>query len=147
LPAVTEALGIARAMAATDKAYVISFCTGGDGRVLDGTSLPEAMEQIDHNVERPPLGYFVNCTHPAFLTENYPPASLERLVGIQANGSSKDVTALEDSSATEADPVEAWTQAMLAFHHSQKVPVLGGCCGTGLQHLRSLAGSGPLRPS
>lgn len=139
MPAVSEAIGIARAMAATDKPYFISFCPGSDGRVLDGTSLPTAMKQIDQSVGRPPLGYFVNCTHPAFLTENYPPDSLDRLVGIQANGSSKEVAALEESCATEADPLDAWTQAMSALHQSQSVPILGGCCGTGKPHLQQLS--------
>ncbi|PXA05081.1 homocysteine methyltransferase [Coraliomargarita sinensis] len=139
LPAVKEALGIAKAMAKTDKPYFISFCTGTDGKVLDGTSLSEAMTGIDRAVPRPPLGYFVNCTHPGFITPNYPPGSLERLVGIQANGSSKDVTRLDASSETQADPVVDWAQAMSELHTTHNVSVLGGCCGTGLAHLKSLA--------
>lgn len=141
LPAMTEALGIAHAMAATGKPYLISFCTRPDGRVLDGTSLPEAMDRIDQTVDRPPVGYFVNCTHPSFLTRNYPVGSLDRLIGIQANGSSKDVTRLDASSATEADPVDDWAKAMLELHETHQVPVLGGCCGTGVEHLQRLANS------
>lgn len=139
LPAVAEALGIAQAMASTEKPYLISFCTGPDGRVLDGTPLPEAMERIDQSSARPPLGYFVNCTHPKFLTQNYPAGSLDRLIGIQANGSSKDVTRLDASAATEADPVDDWASAMLELHRTHQVPVLGGCCGTGLAHMQRLA--------
>ena len=139
LPAVDEALGIAKAMASTEKPYIISFCTGTDGRVLDGTGLPAAMEKIDQQVSRPPVGYFVNCTHPGFLTRNYPVGSLDRLIGIQANGSSKDVTRLDASAATEADPVDQWAQAMFQLHAVHAVTVLGGCCGTGLQHLQRLA--------
>mgnify|MGYP005845295887 CR=1 FL=1 len=141
LPAMTEALGIAQAMASTGKPYLISFCTGPNGRVLDGTSLPEAMDEIDQTVDRPPVGYFVNCTHPSFLTRNYPVGSLGRLIGIQANGSSKDVTRLDASSATEADPVDDWAKAMLELHDIHQVPILGGCCGTGLEHLQRLAKS------
>lgn len=139
LPAVAEALGIAQAMASTEKPYLISFCTGPNGRVLDGKSLPEAMEQIDQTVDRPPVGYFVNCTHPRFLTQNYPVGSLNRLIGIQANGSSKDVTQLDGSSATKADPVDDWANAMLELHITHQVTVLGGCCGTGLEHLQRLS--------
>lgn len=138
LPAVGEALGIARAMAATDKPYLISFCTGTDGRVLDGTPLPEAMAFIDQNVTRPPVGYFVNCTHPQFLLDAYAPGTLDRLIGIQANASSKDVTKLDRSCATEADPVESWARAMLELHAKHSVRILGGCCGTTLDHMRSL---------
>jgi S-methylmethionine-dependent homocysteine/selenocysteine methylase len=143
LPSVEEALGIARAMASTGKAYLISFCTGPDGHVLDGTPLPEAMERIDQAVARPPVGFLVNCTHPRFLTRTYPEGSLERLIGIQANGSSKDVTRLDASSATQADPVHDWAQSMLELHARHQVKILGGCCGTGLQHLKSLAAPAP----
>ena len=138
LPAVGEALGIARAMAATDKPYLISLCTGTDGRVLDGTPLPEAMPFIDQNVTRPPVGYFVNCTHPQFLLDAYPAGTLDRLIGIQANASSKDVTQLDGSCATEADPVEDWARAMFELHAKHQVPILGGCCGTTLAHMRML---------
>lgn len=147
LPAVAEALGIVQAMASTEKPYLISFCTGPNGRVLDGTPLPVAMERIDQSVDRPPVGYFVNCTHPSFLIENYPAGSLDRLIGIQANGSSKDVTQLDGSSATEADPVEGWGNAMLELHDMHQVTVLGGCCGTGLEHLQHLAKSNQPKPS
>ena len=138
LPAVGEALGVARAMSATRKPYLISFCTGTDGRVLDGTPLPEAMAFLDKQLTRPPVGYFVNCTHPQFLLDAYPVGTLDRLIGIQANASSKDVTRLDGSCATEADPVENWARAMLELHTKHHVPILGGCCGTTLAHMRSL---------
>jgi homocysteine S-methyltransferase len=141
LPATNEALGIARAMEASGKPYFISFCTGTDGRVLDGTSLPEAIACLDTALASPPLGYFVNCTHPRFLLDAYRSGDLERLVGIQANGSSRDVTRLDASSATVADSVESWSEAMEILHQTHKVPILGGCCGTSLAHLAALAGA------
>lgn len=145
LPSIREALGVARAMAATGKPYLISFCTGTDGYVLDGTPLPEAMARLDADskLPRPPVGYFVNCTHPRFLLDAYAQGdgtgALNRLIGIQANGSSRDVTALDGATATEADPVETWAAAMAALHHRHGVPILGGCCGTSLPHLEALA--------
>lgn len=138
LPATGEALGISRAMAATEKPYLISFCTGTDGRVLDGTSLPDAMDFIDQQVSRPPVGYFVNCTHPQFILDAYPVGTLARLIGIQANASSKDVTQLDGSRATESDSIESWSLAMLELQVKHDVRILGGCCGTTLAHMRSL---------
>ncbi|MCH7228872.1 homocysteine S-methyltransferase family protein [Haloferula sp. A504] len=140
LPSVDEALGLARAMADTDKPCLISFCTGTDGRVLDGTPLPEAIRRLDDALPRPPAGYFVNCTHPRFLLEAYVPGELDRLVGIQANGSSRDVTALDGAAATEADSVDTWADSMAQLHDRHQVPILGGCCGTSLGHLGALAG-------
>ena len=138
LPAIGEALGIARAMATTAMPYLISFCTGTDGSVLDGTLLPDAMAFIDQHVSRPPVGYFVNCTHPQFILDAYAKGTLGRLIGIQANASSKDVTQLDGSDATESDPVENWARAMLELHSQHHVPILGGCCGTTLAHMQSL---------
>lgn len=144
LPSVDEAIGMARAIAKTDTPYIISFCTGVDGHVLDGTSLPEAMRTIDRDSElaHPPAGYFVNCTHPGFLLKAYPNSSLDRLIGIQANGSSKDVTSLDGARATVADTVESWTDSMMELHRSQHVPILGGCCGTSLAHMEALIAAG-----
>ncbi len=141
LPSVAEAIGIAKAMSGTGKPFLISFCTGLDGHVLDGTPLPEAMARVDDEFPAAvgPLGYFVNCTHPSFLRSAYRPGELDRLIGIQANGSSRDVTRLDGSAATVADPVEAWAAAMLELHHEHQVPILGGCCGTTQEHLEALA--------
>ena len=114
LPSVAEAAGIATLMSQTAKAYVISFCTGIDGIVLDGTALPDAMKRIDTllSKERQPIGYFVNCTHPRFLLECYHPGELDRLIGIQANGSSRDVTLLDGSDVTVADSIKTWAASM-----------------------------------
>ncbi|MEO0445773.1 MAG: homocysteine S-methyltransferase family protein [Verrucomicrobiota bacterium] len=141
IPAASEALGLARVLAETDRPYVISFCTGTDGRVLDGTPLPEAMQRIDEagGLKRAPLGYFVNCTHPTFHLDAYDGGELERLIGIQANGSSKDVRALDASSETVMDPVEDWVAGMMRFSEEFAVPMLGGCCGTTDSHLSGLA--------
>lgn len=139
LPSVDEALGLARAIAATGKPYLISFCTGTEGRVLDGTPLPGAIRRLDEALTRPPAGYFVNCTHPRFLLDAHEPGELERLIGIQANGSSRDVTALDGAAATEADPVDAWASSMAELHQRHHVPILGGCCGTSIGHLKALA--------
>ena len=141
LPSVAEAAGIAKLMSRTGKDYLISFCTGTDGRVLDGTLLPDAMEQIDDlfSEDGRPLGYFVNCTHPDFLLSNYRPGELDRLIGIQANGSSRDVTTLNASSATVADPLDKWADSMMKLHYEHGIPILGGCCGTTREHLEALA--------
>lgn len=141
MPSVEEALGVARAMAGTGKPYLLSFCAGVDGHVLDGTPLPEAMARIDADLgdTRRPTGFFVNCTHPRFLLDAYAPGDLARLIGIQANASSRDVTRLDGATATVADPVESWAADMHALHEIHEVRILGGCCGTTSAHLAHLA--------
>lgn len=141
LPSVDEAAGIARAMSRTGKDYLISFCTGTDGLLLDGTSLPDAMQRIDglRLAGPPPLGYLVNCTYPGFILSRYRVGELDRLLGIQANGSSRDVTRLDGAFATIADPLETWAGSMRSLHRQHQVPILGGCCGTTQEHLEALA--------
>jgi homocysteine S-methyltransferase len=80
-----------------------------------------------------------NCTHPGFILNAYRSGELDRLIGIQANGSSRDVTRLDGSSATIADPVDAWAASMLELHQEHQVPILGGCCGTAREQLEALA--------
>ena len=140
MSSVREARGIARAMSRFEKPYLISFCARPDGSLLDGTRLDEAMAELDsdNRIKRKPEGYSVNCTHPSFFLKSYEPGTLDRLIGIQANGSSKDVTKLDGSGQTEADPVEQWAASMKALHAVHGVPILGGCCGTTARHLKSL---------
>ena len=46
IPAVGEAVGTARALAATGTPYAISLMIGADGRVLDGSTLADAIDRL-----------------------------------------------------------------------------------------------------
>ena len=141
LPNIGEAVGIARAMAATGLPFVISFVIGRDGRLLDGNSLAEAIRTVDDATTPRPMGFMINCAHPSFLrAETQPPELFERLVGFQANASSLDHSDLDGSSMLQADDIPSWGEEMLTLHRRYGVKILGGCCGTGVEHLRYLAG-------
>lgn len=139
LPNIEEALGIAKAMAATELPYIISFVISRDGCVLDGSSLSEAFSFIDDNTDRAPIGYMINCAHPSFLApEKLPDETLTRLIGYQANASALDHCDLEQADELKSDSVEEWGQLMLRLNQEYGLPILGGCCGTGMEHLRYL---------
>jgi len=139
LPNVQEALGIARAMEATGVPYIISFVISRDGRVLDGSGLKAAIDLIDSGTSRPPLGYMVNCAHPSFLCPEQQPGDIfNRLIGYQANASSLDHCELEKAEQLQADDVAEWGHLMLTLNKSYGVKILGGCCGTGVEHLQYL---------
>ncbi len=139
LPALPEAVGLARAMAATSTPYVISFVINREGRLLDGHSLAEAIAAIDTDLEKPPLGYMVNCAYPSFLkAEREPDAVLSRLIGFQANASSLDHDQLDEADKLQADEVADWGQRMVALNRNFGLSILGGCCGTGVEHLNYL---------
>ncbi|MFW5818651.1 MAG: homocysteine S-methyltransferase family protein, partial [Desulfovermiculus sp.] len=62
LPAVEEAAGLARAMAQTEVPYLVSFVINRQGRILDGSSLEQAIQRIDADCSPPPIGYMINCS-------------------------------------------------------------------------------------
>ncbi len=139
MPAVSESLGMADRLALYDTPYIISFVISRFGRVLDGTPLVEAIDRIDQTVAKPPAGYMVNCVYPTFLdSENQSPDFFERLVGIQANASSKDHDQLDGSERLQQDPLPDWGENMLQLHKKYGVKILGGCCGTDHTYLRYL---------
>ena len=139
IPAVSEAEGMARAMIATGTPSIISFCINRSGQVLDGCALDEAIARIDGATGGALTGYMVNCSHPTFLhPENMEPAALRRLIGFDANASSKDHQDLEGSAATIRDSREDWVEEMLKLNGHHGIKILGGCCGTDDSYLKGL---------
>ncbi|MES9870047.1 MAG: homocysteine S-methyltransferase family protein [Sedimenticola sp.] len=139
LPNVQEALGIAQVMELMDIPYIISFVIDRSGRVLDGSRLDQAIDLIDGNTTRQPLGYMVNCAHPSFLRpEEQPGKIFSRLIGYQANASSLDHSELEKAGELKVDSVSEWGRLMLNLNANYGVRILGGCCGTGIEHLQYL---------
>ena len=144
IPALSEALGMARAMVATGLPSVVSFCIDRQGRVLDGSPLDEAILRIDEDTGGALAGYMVNCSHPTFLRpEEMAAAALRRLIGYDANASSRDHRELEGSAATRVDSRQEWVDTMLDLNRRHGIRILGGCCGTDERHLAGLvAGRG-----
>ncbi len=137
IPSVEEATGIAKAMAKTDIPYIISFVISRDGSVLDGRALDEAVERIDASTIQQPLGYMVNCAYPTFLCASQQPATLfKRLIGYQANASSLDHCDLDGADELEAESVSDWGDGMVDLNKNYGIKIMGGCCGTGNEHLR-----------
>lgn len=139
LPNVQEGAGILKAMAATDLPYIISFVINRAGRVLDGTPLWDAVKLLDEVDGNPPVGYMANCSHPSFLNAARQPAELfTRFIGYQANASSLDQVELDGRAEIDVDDVSTWGDQMLTLNREYGVKILGGCCGTGVEHLEYL---------
>lgn len=137
LPALSEALGIAKAMSETGVPYIISFVINRKGQVLDGTSLEHAFRTIDSVCERPPIGYMVNCAHPSFVrASEQPDIVLSRFIGIQANASSCDQADLDSAATLQVDDIPDWGRQMIELNMEYGVKILGGCCGTGTRHMQ-----------
>ena len=142
LPALSEALGLAKALSATGLPYLISFVIRTDGNLLDGTFLPDAMAVIDDRTARPPDGYMINCVHPqnlALALNNIPGDRVGRLWGLQGNASAKCPEDLDGSEETDSDDPATWADGMAGLYKKNGLWVLGGCCGTDERHIGALA--------
>ncbi len=145
LPAVSEAIGLARALARTSVPYLLSFVLRPDGTCLDGTPLGEAVGGIDAQVSPPPTAYLANCVHPqifaAALTASRAacPEIAARVIGLQANTSRCSPAELDGRAALDAEPPAVWAAAMLSLRRQFQTRILGGCCGTDTSHIAALA--------
>jgi homocysteine S-methyltransferase len=142
LPALSEAMGLARAMAETGRPYLLSFVIRPSGHLLDGTSLSRAIAVIDEAVHPKPWIYMVNCVHPTVLEtalKNEPPEVTSRLMGIQANTSARSPEELDNSTETQTEEPEVYAAAMVRLHRQFGIKILGGCCGSDGRHIEAIA--------
>ena len=145
LPALSEAIGIARAMCASGVPYAISFVLNRNGCVLDGTPLDEAVAALDGGVPTPPLFHMANCCHPTHFRAAMVNAVKKnerlrnRILGLQANTSSKDFAELDNLAVLDSEDPESFANAMIALHRDFGTRILGGCCGSDDRHISEIA--------
>ncbi len=145
LPALSEAMGLARAQAATGLPYVISFVARPEGTLLDGTPLNEAITSIDAAVTPRPFAYLINCTHAsafrsAMLNDtNSSPLVRERIIGLLANTAALSPEELDASPELVEEEPETFGRSVAALNSELGMKVLGGCCGTDERHIECLA--------
>jgi homocysteine S-methyltransferase len=144
LPAASEAVGIAQAMASFPIPYLMSFIVRPDGCLLDRTPLEEIIHRIDDTVTPPPLGYLVNCVHHTVFRDAIHSMrlrggeSVRFPLGLQANTSAKTPEELEGSACLEIEDPSVFAEGMVQLRQTMKLKVLGGCCGTDDRHIRAL---------
>ena len=145
LPALSEATGLASALAATGKPYIVSLVVRPEGTLLDGTALKDAIAAIDVTVSPRPLAYLVNCTHAsifkaALLHEvNSSPFVRERVAGLLANTAALNPEELDNSIGLVEEEPEVFGRTVAGLHGELGMKILGGCCGTDDRHIRCLA--------
>lgn len=145
LPALGEAVGLARAMAVTGMPHVVSFVVRPEGTLLDGTPLREAVAALDAAVSPRPVAYLVNCTHASFFRRalmhetNSSPLVRQRVVGLLANTAALSPEELDNADELVEEPPETFGRAVASLHRDLGMKVLGGCCGTDGRHIECLA--------
>jgi S-methylmethionine-dependent homocysteine/selenocysteine methylase len=145
MPALSEAIGMAKAMEMTKLPYIISFMIKEDGRLIDGTTIHDAIVAIDQQTLVKPLCYMTNCVHPNILKKalshsfNKTQTVLERFKGIQANASSLSPDVLDGSHSLKSSSPESLAHEMISLCEEQKLKIFGGCCGTTNYHIDEIA--------
>ncbi len=145
MPALTEATGMAKAMAESGLPYIISFMVRKDGFLLDGTSMAEAIKVIDHAVNPQPICYMANCIHPSTLkmaldqeiNQNSP--YLKRFAGLQANASTLSPEELNNNTVLQVENFDEMVSEICSLIKTNDLKVLGGCCGTNEIFIEKLA--------
>ena len=145
LPAASEAVGMAKAMAACGLPYILSFVVRSPGLLLDGTPIHEVVAKIDAVVNPEPFCYMINCVHPTIFEAVFKFESGiseiigDRVLGFQANTSSLSPEELEGSFQLETEDPDIFAESMIYLCKRFGTKILGGCCGTDNRHIESLA--------
>ncbi|MEI6209237.1 MAG: homocysteine S-methyltransferase family protein [Desulfuromonadales bacterium] len=145
LPALSEAVGLARAQTATGLPYMISFVARAEGTLLDGTPLKAAIAAIDTVVESRPLAYLINCTHASVFRSamlhggNSSPLVRKRVIGLLANTAALSPEELDVSPDLVEEVPEIFGRSVSALRGELGMQILGGCCGTDNRHIECLA--------
>lgn len=133
-----EVVGCVQAARDAGLPIVVSLVVETDGRLVDGTTLVDAIEQIDGNTGSAPLYFMVNCAHPSHLAKAI--CGHPRLKGVIANASKCSHAELDEAKELdEGDPIQLGYEVAQIVKDNPSIRVIGGCCGTDMRHLRSIA--------
>ena len=139
-----EAIGIARAAQTAQMPVVISFTVETDGALPSGSSLCDAIAAVDEATDAYPAYYGINCAHPShFLGVLDDKAEwTTRIKMIRANASRCSHAELDEAETLDdGDPEELGREYAEIRERFPQINVLGGCCGTDVRHVRSIARS------
>ena len=136
-----EAIGIVLAAKEAKLPVVISFTVETDGHLPDGTSLQEAIAQVDLVTANYSSYYMVNCAHPThFLAQLDNNHALKRLRGVRANASCLSHAELDEMEILDdGDPIDFGNQYQQIKQRLPHLNVVGGCCGTDQRHIEAIA--------
>jgi len=145
MPALSEAIGMAIAMENTGLPYIISFMIRDNGKLIDGTTIHDAILKIDNATTRKPLCYMTNCVHPIVLKKalscsfNKTNLVKERFQGIQANTSPLPPEELDNCCKLISSDSVSLACDMMELYKYFTPKIFGGCCGTDNTHMDEIA--------
>ena len=145
MPTLSEAAGLARAIDEIGLPYIISFTIQQDGKLIDGTTIADAIRYIDGITTNKPVCYMTNCVHPSIVYKallqpfNRNEIVRERFRGIQANTSPLSYAELDGAEDLHCLEPEEFAEEMIKLHSIADIKIWGGCCGTDCRHVECVA--------
>jgi homocysteine S-methyltransferase len=135
-----EAAGIVRAAQRHELPVAIAFTVETDGRLPCGTSLKDAIEQVDNETKSGAEYFLLNCAHPDHFTPILDNGQwMKRLKGIVANASRCSHAELDNAiELDDGDPVELGLQLGALRNQYPHLTIVGGCCGSSLKHMKHI---------
>lgn len=136
MPTLDEAIGMAKAMESTSLPYIISFMIRENGKLIDGTTINDAIENIDKSVKRVPICYMTNCVHPDIVYKalskkfNRTEIVKNRFRGIQANAACLSPEELDNSCELISSSPSSLAEGIIKLKKDFDFKIFGGCCGT-----------------
>lgn len=144
-----EAVGITRAAVAAGQPVVISFTVETDGALPSGQSLGDAVTQVDRETDGAPAYYMINCAHPTHFSGVLGAARdqgadgggawLDRVKGVRANASTMSHAELDEAEELDRGDIPRLADGYVDLRDVLDLRVVGGCCGTDLEHVESIA--------
>jgi len=139
-----EAIGVANAARIVGLPVSISFTVETDGALPTGQSLAAAIAEVDEASGGYPAYFMINCAHPSHFADRLLEGGswVTRIRGIRANASRcshaelEAMTTLDDGNPEEL--AQLYNELLRRLPH---LSVLGGCCGTDIRHIESIARS------
>jgi len=135
-----EAIGVSRAARSEGLPVAVSFTVETDGRLPDGTTLRDAVAQVD--AVAAPDWYGVNCAHPSHLRPALDGGEWQgRLVLLRPNASTMTHEELDEMEELDAGDLPLLVGSAAEVREQlPSVRVVGGCCGTDSRHVAALWG-------
>ena len=136
-----EATGMVLAAKRFSMPIAISFTVETDGRLPTGCSLADAITSVDLATDSYASYFMINCAHPDHFAGTLSDDPwMARLKGIVANASRCSHAELDEAEALDAgDPAELGEQLAQIYKAFPNISILGGCCGTDMRHMISIA--------
>ena len=134
-----EAIGISLSAKDHDIPVLISFTVETDGKLANGMSLSETVAILNRQAK--PDAIIVNCAHPDHIANAFDGGAWEEHIsGFVANASRQSHEELDNSETLDdGDPEELGQQLSELKAAKAGFKILGGCCGTDLRHMQSIA--------